>query len=68
MNKLSKYRRYFIKEYLMGSNSFRLLEELLRRNPFETCFDRTLDLGCGMATRLPGTVPCVVTCRRNRTR
>ena len=49
MDKTAKYRRYFTKEYLMGPNSFRLLEELLRRNPFETRFDRTLDLGCGMA-------------------
>ena len=49
MDKTAKYRRYFTKEYLMGPNSFRLLEELLRRNPFDTCFDRTLDLGCGMA-------------------
>ena len=49
MNKLDHYRQYFTKEYLMGPNSFRLLEELLRRNPFETRFDRTLDLGCGMA-------------------
>ena len=49
MDKTAKYRQYFTKEYLMGPNSFRLLEELLRRNPFDTCFDRTLDLGCGMA-------------------
>ena len=34
MNKLNRYRRYFTKEYLMGPDSFRLLEELLRRNPF----------------------------------
>ena len=49
MNKLNRYSRYFTKEFLMGPNSFRLLEELLRRNPFVTRFDRTLDLGCGMA-------------------
>ena len=49
MNNPDHYRQYFTKEYLMGPNSFRLLEELLRRNPFETRFDRTLDLGCGMA-------------------
>lgn len=49
MNNPDHYRRYFTKEYLMGPNSFRLLDELLRRNPFDTCFDRTLDLGCGMA-------------------
>ena len=49
MNNLNQYSRYFTKDCLMGPNSFRLLEELLRRNPFDTRFDRTLDLGCGMA-------------------
>ena len=49
MNNIDKYRRYFTKDYLMGPNSFRLLEELLRRNPFSGCEGRVLDLGCGMA-------------------
>ena len=49
MNKLNRYRRYFTKDYLMGPNSFRLLDELIRRSPYEVCWDRTLDLGCGMA-------------------
>ena len=49
MNTLNKYSQYFTKDYLMGPNSFRLLEELLRRSPADGCYDRTLDLGCGMA-------------------
>ena len=49
MNNLEKYSRYFTKDFLMGPNSFRLLEELLRRNPFDSCKGRVLDLGCGMA-------------------
>ncbi|MBR3503027.1 MAG: class I SAM-dependent methyltransferase [Clostridia bacterium] len=49
MDRLEKYRPYFTKDYLMGPNSFRLLDELLRRSPGNARFDRTLDLGCGMA-------------------
>ena len=49
MNRTEKYRQYFTKDYLMGPNSFRLLDELIRRVPFDVCWDRTLDLGCGMA-------------------
>ena len=33
MNKADHYRQYFTKDYLMGPNSFRLLDELIRRNP-----------------------------------
>ena len=49
MNHLDRYSRFFTKDYLMGPNSFRLLDELIRRAPFDVCYDRTLDLGCGMA-------------------
>ena len=49
MDRCEKYRKYFTKECLMGPNSFRLLDELLRRSPAGVRFDRTLDLGCGMA-------------------
>ena len=49
MNRAEHYRKYFTKEYLMGPNSFRLLDELIRRNPYDASYDRTLDLGCGMA-------------------
>ena len=49
MTRADHYKQSFTKDYLMGPNSFRLLDELIRRNPFDACFDRTLDLGCGMA-------------------
>ena len=32
MSNIEKYRQYFTKDYLMGPNSFRLLDELIRRN------------------------------------
>ena len=31
----------------MGPNSFRLLDELIRRKPSDVSFHRTMDLGCG---------------------
>ena len=49
MSNIERYRPYFTKDYLMGPNSFRLLDELIRRRPAGVCFDRTLDLGCGYA-------------------
>ena len=49
MNRMDKYTQYFTKDYLMGPNSFLLLDELLRRSPADVCYDRTLDLGCGLA-------------------
>ena len=49
MSNIEKYRKYFTKEYLMGPNSFRLLDELIRRRPADVRFCRTLDLGCGYA-------------------
>ena len=30
MNHIEKYNKYFTKEYLMGPNSFRLLDESIR--------------------------------------
>ena len=49
MSNIEKYRQYFTKDYLMGPNSFRLLDELIRRKPSDVMFHRTLDLGCGFA-------------------
>ena len=49
MNRMDHYQQYFTKDCLMGPNSLRLLDELIHRNPYETCYDRTLDLGCGNA-------------------
>ena len=45
MSNIEKYRKYFTKDYLMGPNSFRLLDELIRRKPADVQFHRTLDLG-----------------------
>ena len=49
MSDIEKYRQYFTKEYLMGPNSFRLLDELIRKKPSDARFHRTLDLGCSFA-------------------
>ena len=49
MSNMEKYKQFFTKEYLMGPNSFRLLDELVRRSPEDVRYDRTLDLGCGYA-------------------
>ena len=49
MNHIDKYKKYFTKEYLMGPNSFRLLDELIRRSPEDVKYESTLDLGCGFA-------------------
>ena len=49
MNKkvnLENYQEFFNKEYLMGPNSLRLLEEMLRKYPL-TAGSRVMDLGCG---------------------
>ena len=35
MNRMDRYKQYFTKDCLMGPNSFRLLDELLRRAPFD---------------------------------
>lgn len=44
--KSERYRALFTKEYLMGPNSMRLLEEMLEKYPLqEGC--RVMDLGCG---------------------
>lgn len=43
-----KYSEFLTKEYLMGPNSLRLLDELLSHVP-EPVSGRVLDLGCGMA-------------------
>lgn len=46
MQTVEKYGKYFTKEYLMGPNTVRLLEEMLRRFPLKKCA-RVLDIGCG---------------------
>ena len=49
MSHIETYKKYFTKEYLIGPNSFRLLDELIRRSPEDVKYKRTLDLGCGFA-------------------
>lgn len=45
---LEKYRPYWTKDFLMGPNSLRILQELLERNPCSLGGDSLiLDLGCG---------------------
>lgn len=46
MRKSNKYKDLFTKEYLMGPNSVRLLEEMLEKYPLGQG-KRVLDLGCG---------------------
>lgn len=42
------FRKYMTSEYLMGPNSVRILEELIRKYPLNlTTEDKVLDLGCG---------------------
>lgn len=48
-DRCARYSAGFTKDCMMGPNSIRLLDELLRRAPADARFDRTLDLGCGMA-------------------
>jgi SAM-dependent methyltransferase len=46
VKKADAYKMYFNKDYLMGPNSVRLLEEMLEKYPLEKGM-RVLDLGCG---------------------
>ncbi len=46
-NRCEKYRSFFTKEYLMGPNSLRLLDEILAKYPLKEG-SRVMDLGCGM--------------------
>lgn len=46
MNGLDKYKEFFTDEYLMGPNSVRLLDEMLKKYPLQAG-SRVMDLGCG---------------------
>ena len=35
INRADRYKQYFTRDYLMGPNSFCLLDELIRRNPYK---------------------------------
>ena len=45
--RIESYRKFFTKEYLMGPNSLRLLDEMLYKYPLKEG-GRVMDLGCGM--------------------
>ena len=44
-NRIEKYREFFTKEYLMGPNSLRLLDEMLMKYPLKEG-GRVMDLDC----------------------
>ncbi len=46
-SRLENYREFLTKEYLMGPDSLRLLDEMLRKYPLMEG-SRVMDLGCGM--------------------
>ena len=43
---IEKYRHLFTKEYMMGPNTVRLLDEMLEKYPIDR-YLRVMDLGCG---------------------
>lgn len=49
MKNVEKYKKYFTKEYMMGPNALRLLDEIITDNPQAVCKGNVLDLGCGAA-------------------
>lgn len=48
-NRCDKYKEFFTKEYLMGPNSIRILDELLEKAEESITGGNVLDLGCGEA-------------------
>jgi len=49
MKNVEKYKKYFTKEYMMGPNALRLLDEIIQDNPQAVYRGNVLDLGCGAA-------------------
>lgn len=49
MKNVDKYQKYFTKEYMMGPNALRLLDEIIQDNPEAVKEGNILDLGCGAA-------------------
>ena len=48
MERIDKYKKYFTKEYLMGPNSVRIADELIKRYPLQLNYENIiLELGCG---------------------
>ncbi len=48
-DRYEKYKEYYTKDYLMGPNSFVLLDELITKHEKAVSKGRVLDLGCGQA-------------------
>lgn len=49
MKNIENYKKYFTKEYMMGPNALRLLDEIVRIHPEAVRKGIVLDLGCGAA-------------------
>lgn len=49
IERYEKYKKYYTKDFLMGPNSFVLLDELISKNEEAISGGRVLDLGCGKA-------------------
>lgn len=49
MKNVEKYKQYFTKDYMMGPNALRLLDEIVTDNPQAVSSGQVLDLGCGAA-------------------
>ena len=49
MRNIEKYAKYFTKEYMMGPNALRLLDEIVTEHSSAVSKGNVLDLGCGAA-------------------
>lgn len=49
IERYEKYKKYYTNDFLMGPNSFVLLDELISKNEEAISGGRVLDLGCGKA-------------------
>ena len=48
MERSDKYKNFFTKEYMMGPNSLRIADELIKKYPLQlNCENVILELGCG---------------------
>lgn len=48
-----KYKEFFTKDYMMGPNSIRLLNEMMTYVPEQALSGRILDLGCRDGAAFP---------------
>lgn len=48
MERIDKYKKFFTKDYLMGPNSLRIADELIKKYPLQLNYENViLELGCG---------------------